>query len=421
MIRTRSVLPILLTGLLLASSAAPLRAEGRAPQAADSAGQPNADQAAQSQKASGLYVGPRFKFQQAPIRPPFTHEGEAWVLLTCKVDVTGKPHDVTVTQSYGEKAFETAAKTALERSTFEPATLDGKPVESSFTYPVNFMDSPSAKRHNSTGASLAGVSRGETTDFTAAYTAFQKAIQAKDRAGSDQALAKMQQLSNHYGAATLGLAQYEYAVLWGDQKQQLEAMSRAVFYDNAVQDFIDNEPHHDGSQEAYYYDNAWRYFGESEVHYTGASYEVTNRAFDHYLPVDVWRTGLLTCLDLQIKLNAYSEALDTWSRVQTAGVKPEIIEKLKPLIDQLTVLRTDNRPIDVSGVLSDHGWNLGLFKSNFRIATNGSIDQVTLRCDKGSLSFKFDPEQEYKVNGKYGSCQLQLTGKAGTPFTMTQF
>lgn len=403
MIRARSALMTVLAVGLLGAMAAPLQAQfvrHRSTPDLVSTGQP--DMLATDPSAQGpghVYVPPRYKFQQEATRPVGTHQGEAMVEMTCTVDVNGKPHDVTVTRSYGEKVYEKAAKDAWERSTFEPATLDGKPVEARFVDTLDFYDSPDWKRHNSTGASLADVTRGETTDFTDAYKAFKTALAAMDRPGADKALAKMDAgISNHYGAATLGLAQYQHAVLRGDQRQQLDAMRRAVTPDNAAQDF-----------------------SYSETHFVGGGSEIFNRPFEHYLPLEVWKTGLLTCLDLEIKLHDYPEALKTWERLQKVGVKPEVLKKLAPMMDQLAALRTDNRPFDVTGTLADNGWSLNLYKSNFRIVSSGHIDQFELRCDTVDLSFKFDPEQEYKVNGKYGACQLQLTGTPGTQFTMTQF
>jgi hypothetical protein len=90
------------------------------------------------------------------------------------------------------------------------------------------------------------------------------------------------------------------------------------------------------------------------------------------------------------------------------------------LVAQVEKVRTSDDAYDVSGVLSELGWSLHLFKPHFHIAADGLIADVKLRCDKGYLTFAFDPKVDYLVQGNYGSCILQLEGSPGTRLTLTQ-
>jgi hypothetical protein len=112
------------------------------------------------------------------------------------------------------------------------------------------------------------------------------------------------QTTNQYEEASYGLASYQYAVLWGDTTQQLVALRRAVYPDNAAQDFAYSE----------------RSFGQD---------------FDHYLPADVWKTALIALLNLDIKTHQFPEAIKIWERLQKAGIKPEIAAKIAPLMEQV--------------------------------------------------------------------------------------
>jgi TonB family protein len=387
----------LLACLLCLSAAAPLAAQPAAGRGGGGAAE-NGSVPVQA-ATDGVYRAPEPKHEILPVYPPgaLAQLEDGWVGLSMMVDTAGKPHDIVVTHSTGSKLFDNAAVQALERWTFEPATQDGKPVEARYPWRYNFYANTHNKGQHSGGAMLANAQHGAGRDFRDAYRTLQQALQAHDRAAADAALKQMQ-VTNEYEDAFYGLGRFQYALLWGDQRQQLEGLRRAVGPDNAAQDLT---------------------YGCVKVQ--GVCTRQINTVFDHYLDVDVWKSSLITLLDLQIKTQNYGEALETWDRIRKAGVKPEIIAKLSPLMDQVQTLRTDNQSFDVAGVLSENGWALNLFKDHFRLATDGNIDRVNLRCDRGSLSFKLDLQQEYSVHGNYGKCEILLTGTPGTRFTLTQF
>jgi TonB family protein len=236
---------------------------------------------------------------------------ESTVELTMTIDVKGKAHDIKVTHSTGSKAFDYAAVQALERWTFAPATQDGQPVEAPYQLRYAFLVNTRDMEQNSGGARLTNVQRGSSRDFSTAYSALQKAVQVRDRATADAALARLQ-ITNQYEEASYGLAAYQYAAVWGDPAQQIEALRRAVSPDNAAQDF---------------------------------SYGVRNPdEFEHYLPVEIWKTALLTLLQLDIKARSYAEALQIWGRLQKAGIKPELAAKLAPVMEQIKAQGGGNPP-----------------------------------------------------------------------------
>jgi TonB family protein len=66
-------------------------------------------------------------------------EEEGWVQLGFMVDGTGKPFEVTVNSSSGNRVFERQAIAAIERSAFTPGLLNGQPIDSATQIKVVFQ------------------------------------------------------------------------------------------------------------------------------------------------------------------------------------------------------------------------------------------------------------------------------------------
>lgn len=287
--------------------------------------------------------------------------GEGRVQLGFMVDTAGKPFEVTVEDSTGNKAFEEAATRALERSKFEPGTLNGRPVESASQMQFVF--------------SIIGVEPGADREFINSYKSLIGAIKARDRAHADIAI-KAVKIQNLYEDAYFGLASYYYAIAWGNESDQLRGLRRATASDNKPQ--------------------VWR----------GSEYD------------DI----VFRYLSLLMKLHHYGEAMATWTRRQKTAVDPSLRAQFKPFAEQLEAIRTNDTEYDVAGAMPDGSWNLLLFKKHFRATvTEGHISDIKLRCQKAFVRFGFDPALEYKVQSKYGDCSIELEGERGTQFALTQF
>ena len=85
-------------------------------------------------------VLPRVVRSEAPDYPyrAFREGIEGQVRLQFRVDDRGKPRDIEVLASEPPKQFDKAARKALKRWRFEPATLNGKPVDVYYNLTVNF-------------------------------------------------------------------------------------------------------------------------------------------------------------------------------------------------------------------------------------------------------------------------------------------
>jgi TonB family protein len=284
---------------------------------------------------------------------------EGWVELGFMVDPGGKPFEITVVRSTGDKTFDMTAMKAIERSTFFPGSLDGKPVESGYELRYVFLSNVG----------------GPSQQFTAAYEALLRAVNAADKTAADAALAKLK-ITTLSEDAYFGLATYFYASKWGDGTQQLEALTRAIVQQDRVQ----------------------------------------------YLSKDQFKSAMLTRLKLEMKARQFAEALTTWKGLEKVGVDKSTEALVLPMVDQLQKLRSDDSSYAVAGLLTSAGsWHLHLFKRHFEaLVSDGYISQVKLRCDKHYVFFTFDPTIQYKVDAKYGDCAIELLGAPGTHFQLVQ-
>lgn len=285
----------------------------------------------------------------------------SWVTLSMMVDPSGKPFEIAVIDSSGNKALNDAVLEGAQDARFVPGSVNGKPIESSFAFVYRFV--------------IQGVQPGVNREFMEAIKSLTAAIQAKDRSAADAVMQKVK-IENAIEDAYFGLATYQYAQVWGDEAEQLEALRHAIVWP----------------------DNG------------------------NIVPKDLITLALRACLQLELKTHEYGEAIPTWTRLQKLGVDAGTVAKVTPIMQELGQLRLDHREVEVSGQIRNGSWFLQLFKPQFRIeVTNGLISDVRVRCERRYLSFTFDPKLQYQVSGNSGDCSIQLEGTEGTRFKFVEF
>ncbi len=310
-----------------------------------------------------LFTAPRPKNIVSEPLPDNEGDNEGWVELAFMVDPRGKPFEVTVVRSTGNPMFDKVAVKSVEHSTFEPGKLNGTPVESGSELKFLFTDS---RRERTPGAK---------PPFASAYKALLAALNSGDRAAADEAMQKLK-ITNLYEDAYFGIASYQFASKYGDEEQQLEGLRRAI----AREDYA------------------------------------------RYLPRDLFRFALFTCMQLELKAHQYAEALTTWKRLEKAGIDKETAARLRETIAQVEKIRTDDSAYEVSGQITDRNWYLHLFKRHFHAAVSeGYISEVRLRCATRHWFFAFDAALSYEINSKDGQCSIELLGAPGTQFKLMQF
>jgi protein TonB len=286
---------------------------------------------------------------------------EGWVQLNFMVSSAGKPYEIYVCQSVGSREFQQAAIRAIEHASFEPASVNGKPIESATSIKVKFY--------------LNGGQKGARPEFIDSYRTFEKAIDRRDKVSADAVLAKLP-VSNPYEDAYAGVAEYQYALYWGDERQQMAGLRRAIASESIAQ----------------------------------------------YLPKPMFISALYSMLELDVKSKDYADALSTWTVLKKSETDKGRLAALEPMIDRIEALRSDSRVYEVPSQIAESSWSYKLFKSTFHlVVSEGHISDMKLYCEQRYVSLRFDPELEYRVAPRYGSCTLDLIGEPATRFKLVQY
>jgi TonB family protein len=284
---------------------------------------------------------------------------EGWVYVWLMIDPQGKPHELEIAESTGNKEFEKRALESVALTQFEPATLGGKPVDACVIYPVFF------RIHGNEGMAPA---------FVKTYNEFATALKSKDKAAAQAAMSKLQ-ARNFSEIASLGMVKFAYAKRWGTDEEQLIGLRMAI------------------------------------ARMTEAS----------YLSYDTFTYALQSRFLVQAKTQDFAGALWTWKTLKPLEKDPAVLEKLSGMAKEIEAYRTDPQPYSVPAKLSDGVWSYYLFRNKFRInVIRGRVSQIKLYCERKFVLFPFDPKVEYTVEEGVGKCSIVVRGDSGTSIELVQ-
>jgi TonB family protein len=305
--------------------------------------------------------------------------------ISMMVDPRGRPFEVRVEQSSGNKVLDGFMVVAWQRVAFKPATVNGKPVESVYEIthgPVGTYTPRHglAQEHLGPYASLGD--RPEPT-FIHAYEALQTAVGAKDRAAADVAL-KSLIVRTPYEDCIYGLAKFQYKTVWGaDLHEQADALSHALDFDTVL---------------------------------------TTIAAAPDPAIAPLRRLALLDGIHVQLQLHDYFQVLQLWDRLQKLGVDQETAARITPTIERIKQLRAGPGEYAMSDSIGQKGsWSIHLFKKTFALGvSSGGVSQLKLKCKGKYVQFQFDQTLKYTVPEEAGECLLDVEGTPGTKFELTQ-
>ena len=313
-----------------------------------------------------LYAAPVRRDMKMPRYPRLAQSKgmEGWVRLDFMVGTDGKAYEIAVTDSMGVDSFQSAAIGALRKSTFDPALLNGRPVDGGYSIYILFA--------------LEGEGGGARPYFLRTSKALVKAIERDDRAAADRELSVLESGGqfNLYEDAYFHVAKYHYYAKWGDARQQLHALDRAV-----SQDFQ-----------------------------------------EHRLPESLYVALQLQRFWLLVRTQDYERASSTFETLGSYELEASVTSALEATMENIRALRNDDRAYAVTGSLEERdSWFYHLFKDEFAVTdVQGEITEVKLRCPESYVFFRFDPDMEYRVSNKRGHCHLELVGSPGTTFRLVQ-
>lgn len=288
---------------------------------------------------------------------------EGWVLLNFMVDPQGKPYDVSVFDSSDEQDFEKEAIRAVRKWTYEPAVLQGQPIDagSQAFIKFGFEGVPGAGRY-----------------FVLRYKRLQKYIAA---GRLDEAATIFEDLRsidrNLYEEAFFHLARYSYQLaLGGGDRQLYDSLKRATAMDN-------------------------------------------NAGF---LPDALLTNVLISKLQLELRLNELVFAVYTVKVLRARELEDDLREFVDGVQAQIVEFRKAGKSFVTQGIVrvgnrSAHGLLYNQF--SFR-DVEGDIAELRLHCRRGYVGFIYQSDISYKVEDDLRSCTLHLIGTPGTTYSLVQ-
>lgn len=287
---------------------------------------------------------------------------EGWVQLHFMVDSSGRTYEIEVTDSVGDEAFRRAAVRAAKKYQYDPARLDGLPIDAADATKITFL--------------MADQPRGASKTFSKRYKAFTRSLSLGDL---DEA-----------GALLLELEKTKIKWLYEDAYLNL---ARAEFYNEKA----------DYQRALKFLKRAW-------------GYEDHGKHFDEGTQTSVLRK----MFELQLRVNHLADALLTWADLQDV-VKPGLVwDQLDGLAKRASTLKMSDKVIAVSGLIdADYAFTHRLLRSAFSVGeVDGAIAEAKLYCDKGFLGFPVEEGVRYTVRDDFADCTLRLIGDPDTEFTL---
>ena len=149
---------------------------------------------------------------------------------------------------------------------------------------------------------------------------------------------------------------------------------------------------------------------------------IAEEGLANYLPKEPFVAALQALLPLELKAKDFASAMKTWTKLQAHDADTAVPADVQRLIGDVTLLRTDHRSYGVPGEIpKNRSWYYDLFKKRFQLAVlRGQVSEIKLRCDKKFVSFKHDPDLQYRVADAFGECAIEVIGEPGTRFELIQ-
>ncbi|WP_445359616.1 energy transducer TonB [Microbulbifer sp. ANSA005] len=314
-----------------------------------------------SEEVGDIFIGAKL-IESSPLKYPPSEarsQREGWVVLSYVVSVEGVAVDAIVVDSSGNKQFERSALSNIKTWTWEPATLNGSPVEQIYTRSKFTFN----MKMTSSGARRSFVLR------------YKEAASLIKNGSLDEAEVKIKKLGkrekwNHYEDSWFWWLKAQYNLAQGNKEAAYGNLLKSIAYDGV------------------------------------------------YLPGNFYMTALEILFLSQVERAYYSDALDTFSKMKefSDGKYEDKILELSSIEEKIKIFLASDSPIAVSGAIGEHeNWPYKLNRRKFYYQNIvGSVDKFELRCDRNRQVFEFLLDNTWEVPESWGACTVYVYGEEGT-------
>lgn len=296
---------------------------------------------------------------------------EAIVQVRYTIKADGSTADVEVIDGFSNSLFDEAAVRTVEAWRFEPATVDGQPIDLfnqqhvlAFTRAQGSGISPAVREAYPEMAAQIQAGEGEAI-----------AQRVEGMLAEDSSLLDYVFLSDLLGSAYMKLNMPHEA---------LAAIRRATLRVGAV----GNSPG-----------------------------EVSGDILSGELLENALRRRFLLAANLSQNVDAWA----TYERLQALGTVPED----DPVHDQAAAIRQRLDSSDPLGQLAKLNSDTFRYKPLHRILAvtevDGQLDSLDIRCQRRTLQLEFQTGVEWNLPEVLGECEFEFHGDEGTAFTLYEF
>jgi TonB family protein len=299
---------------------------------------------------------------------------EGWVQVSFVVEADGSVGETLIEDSSGNRNFERETIRNRRRWRYEPATMNGNPVEQCHTKVlVTFALQPRS-----------GEAGGARRSFKKQYYDVMELLNRGKLEDARGAIDAMDEkfVTNLYERSRLWILRSLLQEKEGDDLGQLKSLQRAI----------------SGGGE----------YVESRVHLT----------------------VLLKIFNLQMQFQHYADALKTLEAVEALGPDAELAAKVAHNKQEIEALKTSDRAVAIAGQIGEADEDLGgsgmwwhaLIRRTAGIeSVSGSLDRVELRCDWRRVKAKPDKQRAWRIPAEWGDCGIYVIGEPGSTFQLIEY
>lgn len=324
------------------------------------------DQAIETDKLAIETYIPPVAIKRATPKYPASYIGkgtEGWVRFHMMVDPQGKPYDITITDTSEDKLIEREALKAIRAFRFEPAMLNGEPIDAGVMQLITFE--------------LGGHQPGARPSFITLFKKLRKALTDNRQEDAQYLLSRMEKRDrNLYEQAFFNLGSFQYASLYGTHQEALHHLSKAVFMDH-------------------------------------------NRG---YIDDDLLTDLLIRKMALEMKLlkvGAARQTADTIVQRELNDGQAESVAKVRQFIEDFA--KSDKVAISQGRIPDDYHYYHRLVKNNFGFhEVEGRIAEMRIHCDRGYVGFAYRAEIRFSIKPDWSDCNLIVIGDPGASFKLIE-
>ena len=287
---------------------------------------------------------------------------EAWVVVSYVVEPDGSVAYPLVESSSGGKRFEKSALRAVKSWQYQPAMSNGEAIQQ-------------CKTRVRLDFTLAGKP-GARKKFIIKYKGILKHIDKKELTEADKLLTKLRASKNWnlYEDAWYWLAKSDYYAAKSDDINELESL----------------------------------------LHIIG------NR--DDYLPKQTYALVLSKIFILDVKLNRYAYALETFERIKNLDPESEQVTKFQTYVDKIKTLAKSQQLIAVAGTLDKQDfWQHKLLRSSFGFnGIKGQLNKMDIRCQNKLSTYQISEQKTWDIPASWGHCTVYVYGKKDSKFKLVE-